>query len=52
MWLLHNIDLAKKSLTCMMQGRKHFTPQLFYQTSLEDLERPDDNDLFTSLISI
>ncbi len=26
----------------MMQGRKHFTPQLFYQTSLEDLV-PEDN---------
>jgi len=42
MWLLHNINLAKKSLTYTIQGRKPFTPQLFYQTSLENLV-PEDN---------
>src|SRR5690606_25797993 len=27
----------KKCVSCNMQGRKHFSPQLFYQTSLDSL---------------
>ncbi|WP_225540756.1 hypothetical protein, partial [Empedobacter stercoris] len=40
--LVAQLKNKKKFGSCCMQGRKEFTPQLFYELSLERLVPPDN----------